>query len=132
MIKNGIFFVFQITRLAELLDYVGDGGLPHLERRSDVYDARVALVLNQFVDALQVVFGALAGRFGRHKSIKHSSHEAASDGLAALESRTETPFGCLLKTKAKLFSPHDSIQCLAGLFRDFARAHVCRLRTKTR
>ena len=60
--EAAVFFVLKIAGFGELLDHAGDGGLFHLERRGDIDHTGVALLLDQFMDALQVIFGALAGR----------------------------------------------------------------------
>src|SRR5688572_18314232 len=59
--EAAILFVLQEAQVAELLHHARDGSLLHVERRCDVHDASIALLLNQLVDSLQIIFGALAG-----------------------------------------------------------------------
>jgi hypothetical protein len=64
--ETAVFFVLEIASFGEFLDHAGDRGLFDLERGSDINHAGVAFLLDQFMDALQVIFGALAGRKLRH------------------------------------------------------------------
>lgn len=59
--EAAIFFVLQISSFGELLDHARHGGLFHLERGGDIDDAGVTLLLDQFMDTLQIIFCALAG-----------------------------------------------------------------------
>ena len=63
--QAAIFFVIDVPELAELLDHAGDRGLLHVERGSDIHHASVSLFLDEFVNSLEVVFGALTGDRGR-------------------------------------------------------------------
>ncbi len=68
--EAAVFDVVEVAGFGEALDHVGDGGLFDLEGGGDIDDAGVALVLDQFVDPLEVVFGALAwARRGRHDGV---------------------------------------------------------------
>src|SRR5437899_3304468 len=59
--QSAILFVVEVTKLAELLHHARDRGLFDLQRRRDVHDPGVSFFLNQLMNALQVVFGALTG-----------------------------------------------------------------------
>jgi len=59
--EAAVFFVFEVAGFAEFLDHAGDGGLADFEGGGDVHDAGVAFFLDQFMDAFEIIFGALAG-----------------------------------------------------------------------
>jgi len=64
--EAAIFFVFQVASFGQLLNHAGHGGLLDLEGRGDVHHAGIALFLNELMDALQIILGALTGRKLRH------------------------------------------------------------------
>ena len=54
--KAAVLFVFEQSLGVETLDHVGDAGLGDAKAGRDVDDPRVALGVNQFEDALEVIF----------------------------------------------------------------------------
>src|ERR1051326_2338292 len=65
--QSAIFFVIEVAEFAQLLHHAGNRRLFDLQRRGDIHDTRIALFLDQLVDALQVVFSALTrGRWRGH------------------------------------------------------------------
>jgi hypothetical protein len=58
--QAAILFLLKKSGIRQLLHHAGDRGLLDFERRCDVHHTGVALGLNQFMDALQVILGALA------------------------------------------------------------------------
>src|SRR6266496_681527 len=60
--QPAIFFVIEITQLAEFLYHTGDRRLLDLQGRRDVHHPGVTFFLNQLMNTLQVVFGALTRR----------------------------------------------------------------------
>src|SRR5438128_5961456 len=63
--QPAIFFVIEVTEFAEFLHHAGDRRLFDMQRRRDVHDPRVTLFLDQLMNALQIVFVALAGGWWR-------------------------------------------------------------------
>ena len=80
--ESAILLVFHETAARQLLHHAGDGRLPDFERRRDVHHAGVAFALDQLVNALEIIFGALAGRHrGWHgESINHKIRNAGKRG----------------------------------------------------
>jgi len=64
--EAAIFFVLEVARFGQFLNHARDRSLFDLKRGGDIDDTGVAFLLDQFMDALQVIFGALAGRKLRH------------------------------------------------------------------
>lgn len=62
--ESTIFFVAQVAGVGELLHHAGDAGLTDPQGLGNVGNVRGALALDQFVDALKVVLGTLAGFSG--------------------------------------------------------------------
>ena len=67
-----IFFVLEETLGIEPLDHVGDAGLRNFQRRRDIDYTGVALGINQFEDAFEVILDR--GRVARRGKIL-SGHE---------------------------------------------------------
>ena len=54
--EPAIFFVFEQTFGIEPLDHVGDAGLRDFQAGRDIDDAGVALGINQFQNAFEIIF----------------------------------------------------------------------------
>src|SRR5262245_6614608 len=63
--QPAIFFVIEVTQLAEFLHHAGDRRLFNLQRGGDVHDPGVAFFLDQLMNTLQVIFGTLTGGWWR-------------------------------------------------------------------
>jgi hypothetical protein len=62
--ETAVFFVIDEAAFGEAADHVGDGGAAEAKRGGEVSDAGVALLLDEFLDPLQMVlggFGAVEG-----------------------------------------------------------------------
>src|SRR2546422_5074229 len=91
--QPAIFFVIEVTQFAQLLHHTGDRRLLDLQRRRDVHHTGVTFLLNQLMNTLQVVFGALTGSWWRghvapinHKNRRRRKREG-------LEAQRRSPTG---------------------------------------
>lgn len=60
--QTAVFDVVEVAEFPKFLNHAGDGGLLDVEGRGDVHDPGIAFFLDEFVDALEIIFRALAGR----------------------------------------------------------------------
>ena len=58
--ESAVLLVVDESKLAQFLHHARDGGLFDLKAVCDIDDASVALLVDQFLDALQIIFRALA------------------------------------------------------------------------
>ena len=59
--EAAVFFVFEEALGVEALDHIGDAGLGDLEAGGDVHDAGVALGVDEFEDAFEVILDGGGG-----------------------------------------------------------------------
>ncbi len=65
--KSTVLFIVNKSKLAQFLNHARDGGLLHLEAVCNIDDPGITLLVDQFLDALQIIFRALAWEWrGRH------------------------------------------------------------------
>src|SRR5437773_1938187 len=95
--QTAIFFVIEVTQFAQLLDHAGDRRLLDLQRRRDVHYPGVTFFLNQLMNTLQIIFGALTGRWWRvHVApINHTNRRWRKRGSLRAE-----PRNCLSPTQS--------------------------------
>ena len=70
--EAAIFFVLKQALAVEALDHVGDAGLRNTKARGDIDHARIALGIDQFQDAFEVILDrgrvARGNGLGRHEA----------------------------------------------------------------
>ena len=99
--QTAVFFVVEVAELSQLLHHTRDGGLFDIQRGSDIDYACITFLLNQCMDALQVILGALAGRIFHERPLCNA-HQTAASGFSQKLKLVNPPASCFNPCRMKI------------------------------